>query len=168
VHPPWEQKLYSVVSLPLGVILTTVPLTLAPPSDVVPYRLPSVPWTSPAYGYEPSVPSKLNRLVNACAGRRIAVAEHSTKTVHAIFPQLSLPNASMIRFIAMFPVEGERDASRAHWQSISACILAAIPHVVVHAALRAAQLKLIWHRANSYRAYDEHSQSFYSGADAAV
>ncbi len=55
MQPLSEQKLCSVVSVPLGVILKTVPTPLAPPSSVVPYRFPSVAWTSPAWGEAPSV-----------------------------------------------------------------------------------------------------------------
>src|ERR1039457_7264448 len=50
----WEQKLYSVVSVPLGVILKTVPPLLIPPPAVVPSRSPLAAWTSPATGSSPS------------------------------------------------------------------------------------------------------------------
>src|SRR5579871_5410011 len=49
----WEQKVYSVVYAPFGVILKTVPHpvdrqgpTASPPKYVVPYRFPSVARTS--------------------------------------------------------------------------------------------------------------------------
>jgi hypothetical protein len=54
VHPLSEQKLYSVVNEPPGVILKIVPAPLAPPFTVVPYRFPSVPWISAAWGLPPS------------------------------------------------------------------------------------------------------------------
>lgn len=51
-----------MVSVPLVVILKTVPqplplhsVVLAPPLPDVPYKFPSVAWTSPANGFEPSV-----------------------------------------------------------------------------------------------------------------
>src|SRR5580658_625608 len=47
-------KLCSVVSLPLGVMLKTVPSPLAPPSEVVPYSMPSVACTRDARGNSPS------------------------------------------------------------------------------------------------------------------
>src|SRR5580700_2620181 len=53
-HGFWPQKLYSVVSSPLGVILNTVPPPKAPPFTVVPYRSPLVAWVKPANGCAPS------------------------------------------------------------------------------------------------------------------
>src|ERR1700722_6964653 len=50
VHPLWEQKLYSVVSVPLGVILNTFPKPMGPPASVVPYKSPLLAWTSAASG----------------------------------------------------------------------------------------------------------------------
>ena len=38
----WEQKLYSLVSAPLGVILKIAPSPLAPPAGVVRYKSPFV------------------------------------------------------------------------------------------------------------------------------
>ena len=51
VHPVSAQKLYSVVSVPLSVILKTVPpFPFAPPKEVVPYKSPLVAWTRLALG----------------------------------------------------------------------------------------------------------------------
>jgi hypothetical protein len=95
-----EQKLYSVVSLPPGVIEKTVPQptclalqpSLAPPYIVVPYRLPSRPWTKDIKsGFRPSVRLKLTRLLNfVAAGEVIAVAAQSRKTTQAALNQLTL------------------------------------------------------------------------------
>jgi len=106
-HPLWAQKLYSVVSVPLGVNLKTVPpplgteeLVLAPPYAVVLQRSPLVACTSgrlPAncwLGALPFVPSKLKSMVKVCAGSAIAVAAHSAKTAHARVPRFSLPNVA--------------------------------------------------------------------------
>ena len=54
-HPLTAQKLYSVVSVPPGVIWKTVPPLLAPPPEVVPYRSPLAAWMSTPYGPPPSV-----------------------------------------------------------------------------------------------------------------
>src|SRR5262245_8787417 len=57
---PWPQSAaneWSVVRLPSVVILNTVPLPPEPPPKVVPYRFPSLPWTSPATGLHPSLQS---------------------------------------------------------------------------------------------------------------
>src|ERR1700691_3458679 len=74
-----EQKLYSVVSVPLGVTLKSVPQPftqaaglLVPPQTVVPYKSPLIAWTSPAPGPDPSVQplweQKLYRVVSAPLG----------------------------------------------------------------------------------------------------
>jgi hypothetical protein len=71
----WAQNLYSVVSLPLVVILKIVPplLVVPPPSEVVPYKYPFLAWISAPTGYWPSVhapPSeqKLYSVVNVPFG----------------------------------------------------------------------------------------------------
>ena len=56
------------MNAPLGVILKTTPSPLEPPIDVVPYKSPLVPWTSPASGRAPSVPSKLCSVVSVPVG----------------------------------------------------------------------------------------------------
>jgi hypothetical protein len=56
-----------VVSVPLGVILNTVPPPLAPLLLVVEYKFPSVAWISPAKGGAPLAASKLNSVVKVCA-----------------------------------------------------------------------------------------------------
>jgi hypothetical protein len=97
-HALREQKVYTVVRVPLGVILKIVPQPGArkeeqvlPPPAVVPYKSPLVAWTSAADGRAPSVPSKLNNVVNVCADRAIAVVAHTATTAYARFLQLSLP-----------------------------------------------------------------------------
>ena len=62
--PSVLEKLCSVVSVPLGVILKTVPqYWLAPPSGVVPYKFPSVACIKSVDGLSPSVPVKICRVV---------------------------------------------------------------------------------------------------------
>jgi hypothetical protein len=98
VHPLWEQKLYSVVSVPLGVILKTVPLrrySRWPRPRGCPVQVPIGGLDQPREGgVAPSVPSKLNSVVKVCAGRAIAVAAHSTKNGVRPLPQFSLPNVA--------------------------------------------------------------------------
>src|ERR1022692_4089653 len=53
---PESGKPYTVVSVPLGVILKIVPaFSLPPPATVVPYRYPFVAWTSTVQGKKPSM-----------------------------------------------------------------------------------------------------------------
>jgi len=65
------QKLDSVVSAPLGVILKTVPCPLAPPAWWC-RKIPSAAWISAAKGYSPSVQlgsvQKLYSVVSAPLG----------------------------------------------------------------------------------------------------
>ena len=67
---------------------------LAPPSLVVPYRLPSSPCTKPAGGFPPLVPSKLSSLVKVtgrgslCAGDTIAVAAQNRQSCRHKMPSL--------------------------------------------------------------------------------
>src|SRR5262249_20852731 len=51
--PSVEWKLNKVVRTPLVVILNMVPKPKSPPNPVVPYRLPSRPWTRPPRGIAP-------------------------------------------------------------------------------------------------------------------
>jgi hypothetical protein len=84
-----------VVSVPLGVILKTVPHPISgqrmvfPPSEVVPYKFPSVACTSPPTGIRPPVTSKLNSVVKVCAGEAIAVATQTTRMMKANFNTLN-------------------------------------------------------------------------------
>src|SRR5581483_4711044 len=57
---------------------------------VVPYRLPSAPCTSPAYGLAPSAPWKLCNVVKVCAARVTPLAAHITRTAHFRFHRLIL------------------------------------------------------------------------------
>jgi hypothetical protein len=53
-QPDKGQKLWSVVRVPDRVVWYSVPLTSLPPEEVVPYKLPSVAWMTPANGVSPS------------------------------------------------------------------------------------------------------------------
>jgi hypothetical protein len=67
VHPLWEQKLYSVVSVPTGVILKTVPAHWRSATVRCPVEVPIGGLDQPRVGVWPSVPSKLSSLVKVCA-----------------------------------------------------------------------------------------------------
>src|SRR5579872_4231055 len=78
LQPGWEQKLYSLTSLPVGLISNTAPSSLAPPAAVVPKKLPFVPCTKGAAGYAGTLPSVLSKLakVVSCAGAEIDAAQN--------------------------------------------------------------------------------------------
>src|ERR1019366_6119074 len=81
------QKLYSVVRVPLVVILKAVPalVPLFPPVEVVPEKLPSVASTAPTVGLPPSGPAKLCSTVRVCAGEFNAVAAQNTNGMRIVF-----------------------------------------------------------------------------------
>jgi hypothetical protein len=53
--PIFGSRLYTVVNVPVGVILKIVPEPGVPPPDVVPYKFPSLAWIGAAPGLLPYV-----------------------------------------------------------------------------------------------------------------
>jgi len=74
--PFFGSRLYTVVNVPVGVILKIVTEPGVPPPDVVPYKFPSLAWIGGAAGPSPSVRLKRCRVVNAPVGVILKTVPH--------------------------------------------------------------------------------------------
>jgi len=112
------QKLYSVDGAPPGAISKIVPLLVAPPPVVVPYRRPLMAWTSAVPGYPQSALPNLCRVVKVCAGSAAVIAPNRN-TAQAALHQIRLPNLLTIGFIDAIFIKGVSILADAHLPNIT-------------------------------------------------
>src|SRR5579872_2873282 len=113
-QPLWEQKLYSVVSVPLGVILKTVPpLPLAPSPPVVPYKFPSAACTSVPEGTEPSAQPLSEQKVYSVVSVPPGVI---LKNVPPIFPPPEVVPYKFPLVAWSSPAEGHSPSGQLLWE----------------------------------------------------